>query len=196
MRRLLLVAVGALALPSGLVCELRAQASSRASAPVSADAVRAAYLVNFIRFTEWPSGSQNDQPFTIGVVGNRDLEDFLIRNHEGKLLHEGRRIRIRRLNAPADSAGCQLIYVSPSPRRDASPFSSEDWIQVVSGSPVLTVGEEDGFLGKGGMINLYPENNNLRFEIAPDTAHKAGLQLSSRLLAIARIVRNPQRPGP
>lgn len=168
-------------------------------APFSADAVKAAYLVNFIRFTEWPSPSPvaDNGPILIGVAGNRELEDYLLKITDGKLL-QGHKIRVRRLTAPADAIDCQLIYIQPSLRTDTSPFSSADWLQAVRGFPVLTVSEEEGFLQKGGMINFYADSKNLRFEISPRAAELAGLKLSSRLLAIARVVKvePPGRSAP
>ena len=160
-----------------------------AGATFSADAVKAAYLVNFIRFTEWPSSaSGDDTPIVIGVAGNRELEDNLFKITDGKLL-QGHKIRVRRLTAPTDATDCQLIYIQPPPRTDTSPFSSQDWLRAVHGSPVLTVSEEEGFLQKGGMINFYADGKNIRFEISPRAAELARLKLSSRLLAIARVVK-------
>ncbi len=162
----------------------------------SADAVKAAYLVNFIRFTEWmsPPPITDNGPFVIGVAGNRELEDYLWRITSGKLL-QGRKIRVRRLISPTDAPDCQLIYIQAAQHTAASPFSSSDWLHAVRGAPVLTVGEEEGFLQAGGMINFYAENNNLRFEISPRAAEAARLQLSSRLLAIARIVKIAALPA-
>lgn len=166
----------------------RAQSTSEA---YSADAVRAAYLVNFIRFTEWPAAAlpQADAPLIIGVAGNRELEDYLWKATDGKLLH-GRRVRILRLVVPSDATQCQLIYINPYPSRaDAVPVSMEEWLQAVRGRPILTVSQLDQFLKEGGLINFYTEGKSLHFEIAADAAEVAGLRLSSRLLALARVVR-------
>jgi hypothetical protein len=170
-------------------------ATASAGSTYSVDAVRAAYLLNFIRFTEWPAESITDLPFTIGVAANRDLEDRLIKLTEGKQLQGGRRIRIRRLLSLADALECQLIYIHAAPRTDTSPFSTIDWIQAVRGTPVLTVAQESGFLQKGGMINFYPDGQYLRFEISPRAAEAVGLQLSSRVLTMARIVNVPPSPA-
>ncbi len=163
---------------------------AESSPTYSAEAVKAAYLVNFIRFTEWqsPVPIADNAPIVIGIASNRELEDYLFKITDGKFL-QGHKIRVRRLTAPADAAECQLIYIHPAPRAETSPFSTEDWLRSVHGLPVLTVSAEEGFLQKGGMINFYADNNNLRFEISPKAAEAVGLQLSSRLLAIARIVK-------
>jgi hypothetical protein len=60
----------------------------------------------------------------------------------------------------------------------------------VQGAPVLTVGDMPGFCENGGMIRLGLEDSRIRIEINPDVAEKAGLQLSSKLLSLAMIVRS------
>lgn len=175
-----------------LVSGIRAQPSSDA---YSANAVRAAFLVNFIRFTEWPASEVTDAPLLIGVAGNRELEDYLWRTTDGKLLH-GRRVRILRLAVPSDATQCHLIYINPSPSRaDAVPVSTEEWLQAVRGRPILTVSQTNQFLRDGGIINFYTQGKNLHFEISADAAEEAGLQLSSRLLALARVVRTKPAPA-
>ncbi len=177
-----------------LVSGVRAQPSSDA---YSANAVRAAFLVNFIRFTEWPASPSGatDAPMLIGVAGNRDLEDYLWRITDGKLLH-GRRVRILRLTVPSDATACHLIYINPFPSRaDAVPVSTEEWLHAVRDRPVLTVSQTNNFLRDGGIINFYTEGQNLHFEIAADAVEAVGLKMSSRLLALARVVRTKPVPA-
>jgi hypothetical protein len=54
----------------------------------------------------------------------------------------------------------------------------------------LTVGEGDEFLRQGGMVAFVIENRRVRFDVNQTTAANAGLTLSSRLLMVARVVRN------
>ena len=190
-RRLLCFALMATGLlTSGLPAEPAPEA-------YSVDAVKAAYLVNFIRFTEWPADSvgETDTPLVIGVAGSRELEDYLWKSTDGKLLH-GRKVRILRLVDPSDAIQCHLIYINPSPSRaEAVPVSTGEWLQAVKGRPVLTVSLLNNFLKQGGIINFYTEGKNLHFEISADAAEAAGLKLSSRLLALARVVRTGATPA-
>ena len=57
------------------------------------------------------------------------------------------------------------------------------------GSNTLTVGEVKGFAEQGGIINLTREENRLRFEVNIDAAAKSRLKISSKLLALAKIVK-------
>jgi hypothetical protein len=54
--------------------------------------------------------------------------------------------------------------------------------------PLLTVGENDDFLRLGGMINFVLEQDRVRFEINLEAAEQHHLKLSSKLLAVARVV--------
>jgi hypothetical protein len=54
---------------------------------------------------------------------------------------------------------------------------------------VLTVGEADWFLAEGGMVTLKLEAGRVRLEINLGAAQRAGLQISSKLLSLARVVR-------
>jgi hypothetical protein len=59
---------------------------------------------------------------------------------------------------------------------------------LLRGQPVLTVGEHARFLDHEGMIRLFVEQTKIRFSINQRAASTAGLQISSRLLRLAREV--------
>jgi hypothetical protein len=61
--------------------------------------------------------------------------------------------------------------------------------------PVLTIGEIPGFAKRGGIINLVLEDNKVHFEVNVEAAKEADLNISSRLLALARIVQEPAADG-
>jgi len=65
-------------------------------------------------------------------------------------------------------------------------------IQLLKGVPVLTIGETPGFARNGGIINLILEDNKVRFEVNVQAAKDAELNISSRLLALARIIQPPE----
>jgi hypothetical protein len=62
-------------------------------------------------------------------------------------------------------------------------------LQRLQGASVLTVGEADRFARRGGMIGFVLEDNRVRLEVNRAAAEKAGLQLSSKLLAVSRLVK-------
>ncbi|HEU5335061.1 MAG TPA: YfiR family protein, partial [Terriglobales bacterium] len=54
--------------------------------------------------------------------------------------------------------------------------------------PVLTVGDSGDFLPLGGVINFVVEQDRVRFEISLAAAQRQRLKISSKLLAVARVV--------
>lgn len=170
------------------VPSLRAQ-----SAPAYAsEAVRALFLINFLGFTDWPADTlPQNTPYVIGVAGSRALEEELLALAEKRLVRD-RRIRVVRVKNSRDLAGCHLLYVSPffAPGDENSPTAGE-LLPLVRRQPVLTVSSSSTFLQEGGIVNLVAgDQGRLHFEISTNNAKEAGLVLSSRLLALARIV-NP-----
>ena len=56
--------------------------------------------------------------------------------------------------------------------------------------PVLTVSDRRGFSEWGGIIEMYIESGRMRFAVNVDAAEHSGLRLSSRLLGLAKVIRN------
>lgn len=155
------------------------------------EAVHAVFLINFIRFTDWPlEALPENAPIVVGVAGSRAVEDELIRLAD-KHTVRNRRIHVVRVITVRELEGCHVLYINPAPGPGEEITSSvEELLSQVRNKPVLTVSESPVFLAKGGMVNFYQdgEKGNVRFEIAPRAARAGGLALSSRLLALARIV--------
>lgn len=57
-------------------------------------------------------------------------------------------------------------------------------------SGILSVGDMEKFAQKGGVINFVVENNRVGFGINVEAGKGAGLRISSKLLSLARIVRD------
>jgi hypothetical protein len=148
--------------------------------------VKAAFLLNFARFVEWPATafSTASEPFVIGIVGMDPFGGAMDQVVSGKTVN-GRPIAVRRVSDPAALRACHVVFFATSdPRRlneIAGPATSPG---------ILTVGEAEGFAERGGMINFVVENNHVRFEINPAAASRAGLKISSKLLQLAIIVRD------
>ena len=56
------------------------------------------------------------------------------------------------------------------------------------GTPMLLVSEADGALTQGSAINFVVVDDKVRFDVALRPVNRAGLKISARLLAVARIV--------
>jgi hypothetical protein len=147
--------------------------------------VKAAFLYNFLRFTEWPPDTlpAAGAPLVVCALGDDPFEGGLETAFQGKVV-QGHPVEVRRVRTGADGRACQAVFVSASERGRLRQI-----LESLRGSPVLTVGEVEGFARAGGIVNFVVEEGRVRFEVNPDAAARARLRLSSRVLNLARIVR-------
>ncbi len=151
--------------------------------------VKAAFLYNFVKFVEWPAQAFKSpkEPITIGVIGRDPFRGALEEAIQGKVV-AGRTLAVRFLPESATDCECQVIFVAVSERKRFSSILGK-----LKSSGVLTVGEASGFASEGGVINFRVEKGKVRFEINVDAAAEGHLKLSSRLLALAEIVRSEKK---
>jgi hypothetical protein len=169
--------IRALCVAGGLLCfdALAQETVARA------DALKAAYLLNFAQFVEWPANTGDT--LTICVAGAEGVGEVLGRAVEAKKKPAGRNLSVRGLKSGATPEGCHVLFI------DARVVSqNEHYLRDHVTQPLLTVSDVEKFAQHGGMIELFAENNRLRFNINVDNASKAGLHISSNLLQLAAAV--------
>jgi hypothetical protein len=144
-----------------------------------AQALKAAFLFNFLRFVEWPQGARPAP--VLCVAAAEETASVLEEALTGKRV-DGLEVRVRALSSP-DPGGCAIVFVPAGSTAAWPPVQ-----QRISCRPVLAVGETPGFLEMGGSIALLPDGNRLRFDVNREAATCSGLRISSRLLSLARTV--------
>jgi hypothetical protein len=148
--------------------------------------LKAAFLFNFAKFVEWPpSAFANPQSaFLICVLGpdpfGRALDDALLRHSI-----QGHAVALLRMKRTVDIVGCQILFL-PASERNRLP----EVIAKLRGQSVLVIGENEEFASSGGVIQFALEQDRIRFLINTDAADRSGLKFSSKLLALAKIVRD------
>jgi hypothetical protein len=78
---------------------------------------------------------------------------------------------------------CHLLFVSSSHNGSIAELR-----EALHGAPVLTVGETRDFIGEGGMIGFMVEDARVRFEVNLQAAKQMRLEISSKLLSLAKRV--------
>ena len=148
--------------------------------------IKAGFLLNFVRFVEWPAEAFSDDNglIVIGVIGDDPFGSALDEIVSGKSIN-GHGVAVRRLKWGQDLKACHLLFVSTSERKRVAQL-----FEAIKGASVLTVGEMAQFNQQGGIINFVMEANKVRFEINVAMADRARLKISSKLLALARTTRN------
>ncbi len=146
--------------------------------------VKAAFLLNFARFVEWPADAfkSADAPIVFGVLGDDPFGPILDSTVQGKRV--GRRpLVVRRLERAQDGDHCHMVFITASERPRVGQLLRE-----VGGRGVLTVGETDRFVEQGGVIQITTEAKQSRLAVNTAAASRAGLKISAKLLSIARLV--------
>jgi uncharacterized protein DUF4154 len=150
---------------------------------VTEPSLKAAFVYNFAKFTEWPPEAlPAAAPFMACVLGDGPVGDALTRTVEGRQL-SGRTIGVSRAAIDGPLRTCHLLYVS-----HMTPAQLTAILATVRGAPVLTISDADDFARLGGIAHIFVENGKMRFELNLDLARRSRLQLSSRLLALAALV--------
>jgi len=151
--------------------------------------VKAAYLYNFGRFVEWPSGLQTDGTFAICVVGQDPFGQILDSTVAG-LSIDGRAVVARRFAKAQDATSCRIVFISAS-----EDLQLDAALAAFERRNVLTVSDIPQFAKRGGVIQFVQVGRRVRFEINLATAHDAGLVLSADLLKVAVVVHKDGRTG-
>jgi YfiR/HmsC-like len=167
-------------------------AAVRAQVAASEYDVKAAFLFNFTKFVEWPGSAFSDDrgALQLCVFGGNPFGKSL----EAVAGEEvgGHRLGVRRVEDTGKLAGCHVLFIDPAESSDRT----SQVLSSVRGEPVLTVGDNRGFLDRGGIINFVLEGTKVRFEINQEAAERAGLKISSKLLRLAFRVTPGTKPGP
>ena len=170
--------------------------------PEKVAAVKAAYVVNFIKYTQWPDTAfeRADSPIMLTIVGQSEstpvLEEILRRTDP----INGRRVVLRRLEYPtADSNGkidpeilsqffeilvqSHAVYVTATIRNHVRQIAEQ-----LRGKNVLTIGDTSRFAENGGMLGLLLEQDRVVFQANTGEIQKTQLTVSAKVLKLARIV--------
>lgn len=147
--------------------------------------VKAVWMLNFIRFVDWPENAfaSKDSPCIIGVLGKDPFGEELVMALAKKEIR-GRRFLLRRIQRENDATGCHVLFIPASEHRAWREMQPR-----MAAQPILVIGETDGFLEQGGIINFMIQDASISFEIDLHGAQKAGLKFDANLLKIAARVK-------
>lgn len=143
--------------------------------------VKAAFVLNFARFVEWPAETvvPTNRPLVIGILGKDPFGKIMDDTVAGKTVDQ-RSISLRRGTSLREVEPCDVLFVAGSERDRLGGI-----IQRVKSKPLLTVSDIDGFIDKGGVIGLKRRQDTIRFDINLQAAESARLKVSSKLLKLA-----------
>jgi len=151
------------------------------AAPPGEYEVKAAFVHNIAKFVEWPASVGARGILRLCVLGQGAFGEAaggLRGKPVGGMVWE-----VAPVAAGANLSECQVLFIEASEARDLPRL-----LDSLKDGHVLTVGDTAGYGQQGVMVNLYLEQNKVRFEINLAAARHPGLKISSHLLKLARIV--------
>jgi hypothetical protein len=141
--------------------------------------LKAAFLYNFAIFTEWPA--EVGPTLNLCVIGKDPFGDELD-PLQGKRVGE-RHLSVQHRSSVESLKGCQAVFVAGSAIGSLARI-----VGAVRGSPVLIVADSPGAIGHGVALNMIVSGDRIVFDADLKAARGAGINLSSKLLRLAREV--------
>ena len=157
--------------------------AAHTAAPLEEYQIKAAYMLNFARFIEWPESDSSRGPIIVGVVGTDPFGDALDSTLAGKTVR-GRPFSVRRFRSVQEIDECHMLFISSS---EAARIAA--LVQHFNKTAVLTVGDSRGFVDSGGGIGFVVADNRVRFDINLNALASARLKASAQLLEVAHALR-------
>ena len=164
------------------LCWLLPQAAMPAD--VSIDELKAAFVLRFVQFVDWPAdvfASTPQHSFVLCVYGDVPMEKFL-RQAALRTRVDGRALTILQMARADDTLLCQAVFVPADDRAGLDAV-----LKAARTRPVLTISDSEND-EKGLMIRLFPQGDRLAFAIRPDDARASRLTISAQLLRLAKVV--------
>jgi hypothetical protein len=158
--------------------------SAAADAVPGESEVKAAFVLNFIKFVEWPASAfhSKEDPIVLAVLGKDPVGDAILGLH-GKSVSR-RTLVVRKTTGHASLGEYHILYVGASAQAELPAALREAHQRAV-----LTIADFEGFAGKGGMIGFIRQDDRVGFEINEEASREAGLKINARLLYLGRSVR-------
>ena len=172
---------------AAIACGLAAAATATAQtqpAPLEAS-VKAVFLYNFSKYVTWPAvaiGERSPAEIRICVTAEDEFFGLLKTAVQGESI-DGKPLVPVALTGLDEARTCQILYVG-----DGRTLDARAWLNAVRDTRVLTVA--DGALPDEPVIAFVRDDNRVRFDINRAAASRHGLNVSAKLLRLARQVRD------
>lgn len=141
--------------------------------------LKAAYLLNFVAFTEWPANLGNNLvlciygPDPFGV----DIDTFQGENVNGRVL------QLMRISSAAQLMECNVVFISSEVVSNLRRV-----LDYTDNKPILTIADSPGAAASGVNLNMNMEQDKITFEVNLAAANSNRLSISFQLLRLAKKV--------
>ncbi len=147
--------------------------------------VKLAYIYSIVRHFNWPENqTPNNEKFVVGFYGDYDLGDLPVKMYSNRKFN-GKECILSDVKTVEQGKKCDIIYILGITKFDAQQF-----IKQLNNKAIITIGDEiNGFCEVGGLINFTSKSDKYRIELCPENVEKTGLQVSTQLISISKIIK-------
>src|SRR4051812_1164972 len=139
------------------------QVKMRAERTESLEAeVKATFLMNFIKFTEWPVERNPSDSIVLCAWSRNDVGNSLQKAVNGQK-NPSRTIELRRVENAVDARACQVLYIAGDDLNATKAFLHDPATR-----EILTIGEDDRTGHLGTLLNFAIEDQRVVFAFHPD----------------------------
>ena len=140
-------------------------------------ALKGMYLYQLAKGNDWPS-SVKSGPFVVAVHGKPALVENLAQKYAAAAIGS-QSLRIESVENAGDMGNAHVLYT------EATGPELDRILRAVKGQPTLVVTAMQQGLLPGVGVNLYPSDNQLRYEINFQEAEKRGILVGNRIASWA-----------
>jgi hypothetical protein len=150
-------------------------------AQVSEQEYKAAFIERFTRFVEWPD-KEHSNFFNIMVIGETPMQSSLNKLFEKQQI-KNKAVKLIYADGLIEPFDIDLLFIASTEKRKV-----REILSLTQKLPILTISDSKGFAQLGVHINMYRNNNYIRYEINEESFKHSNLEISSLLLSTAKIV--------
>jgi YfiR/HmsC-like len=147
--------------------------------------VRWAFVMNFSRYTEWPSQKWPNPSANFNICllpGDRDMNVELAALDKHAI--GGRASKGISISRAQEMELCTVVYVPADYKGPLKPV-----LEMAEKHRILTISDRTNFVDEGGMIELTPNAGRYAFDVNLLATRGAELKLGSQMLKLARTVK-------
>lgn len=137
------------------------------------------FMLKFIKYINW---SKAPSQYNIGVIGNSPAIPYMSDMVRNKLINN-KKVILTKVSSYEHLDRFSVLFI---PKNQINKFPKI--LGLTKDKPVIIITENGMYIRNGAGISFYMEGEQLKFSLNKSDLEKRGLRVSTRLLAVAKVV--------
>ena len=142
--------------------------------------VKAAFIYNFTKLTQWIKGTKEKNYITLCIHHDHPFDNHIDKLSEKKALDKS--IKIMKITNNKSIPSCDLLFIG---KKNRALMDNDN--RIFTSNSILTIGNYEGFVESGGIIGFYQNDDKINFNINIKKAKESDLLIDDRLLKYGNI---------